>query len=147
MSAYLVIAAAGLASMAGVVVVARRLAYRPAHAAATPRRRPEPAPPVGSMSLADEQHYRNGNSAGLGVRVLHGDPWGVPPAGDWTDDLLAELHEAPTILDLVEPDEFRLALAADAAAHAALLETETGLYLLELAGRGRAYLLELRERL
>jgi len=135
-SAYLVIAAAGLASMAGVVVVARRLAYRPAHAAATPRRRPEPAPPVGSMSLADEQHYRNGNSAGLGVRVLHGDPWGVPPAGDWTDDLLAELHEAPT-----------MALAADAAAHAALLETETNLYLLELADRGRAYLLGLRERL
>ena len=147
MSAYLVIAAAGLASMAGVVVVARRLAYRPAHAATTPRPEPVPAPDVGSMSLADEQHYQRGNSPGLGVRVLHGDPWGVPPEDEWTDQLLAELDEAPSILDLLEPDEFRLALAADAAAHAALLETETGLYLLELADRGRAYLLELRERL
>jgi hypothetical protein len=143
-SAYLVIAAAGLASMAGVVVVARRLAYRPAHAATTPRPEPVPAPDVGSMSLADEQHYQRGNSPGLGVRVLHGDPFGVPPAGDWTDELLAELHEAPTVLDLAEPDAFRLALAADAAAHAALLETETRLYLLELADRGRAYLLGLR---
>ena len=109
MSAYLVIAAAGLAGMGFVVWVTRATAHHPRHggradeqaSARPPIAPPYAAPFAGSMSLADDPHASQ-RPAGLATWFPHPDPWGVPPAGEWTDDLLAELREAPTVLDHLE---------------------------------------------
>jgi hypothetical protein len=117
--------------------------YRPRHELA---HEPEPgtAPPVGSMSL---EYERAIGAVPLGAPVPDADPWGIPPAGDWTDRLLAELREAPTDLDaLEEPAHVAQIkqLAADVAAYMSAQNTSVAVYLLELADRGRAYLLGLR---
>jgi len=90
--------------------------YRPRHELA---HEPEPgtAPPVGSMCL---EYERAIGAVPLGAPVPDADPWGIPPAGEWTDRLLAELREAPTVLDALEEpahvDQLKQ-LAADVAAY------------------------------
>lgn len=105
------------------------------------------APLVGSMILEEEHGAAPG---GLGARVADADPWGISPAGEWTDRLLAELREAPTDLDaLEEPAHVAQIkqLAADVAAYMSAQNTSVAMYLLELADRGHAYLAALREHL
>ena len=120
--------------------------YRPRHELA---HEPEPgtAPPVGSMCL---EYERAIGAVPLGAPVPDADPWGIPPAGEWTDRLLAELREAPTDLDaLEEPAHVAQIkqLAADVAAYMSAQNTSVAMYLLELADRGHAYLAALREHL
>ena len=120
--------------------------YRPRHELA---HEPEPgtAPPVGSMCL---EYERAIGAVPLGAPVPDADPWGIPPAGEWTDRLLAELREAPTVLDaLEEPAHVAQIkqLAADVAAYMSAQNTSVAVYLLELADRGRTYLARLREHL
>jgi hypothetical protein len=120
--------------------------YRPRHELA---HEPEPgtAPPVGSMCL---EYERAIGAVPLGAPVPDADPWGIPPAGEWTDRLLAELREAPTVLDALEEpahvDQLKQ-LAADVAAYMSAQNTSVAVYLLELADRGRTYLAQLREHL
>ena len=120
--------------------------YRPRHELA---HEPEPgtAPPVGSMGL---EYERAIGAVPLGAPVPDADPWGIPPAGEWTDRLLAELREAPTVLDALEEpahvDQLKQ-LAADVAAYMSAQNTSVAVYLLELADRGRTYLAQLREHL
>ena len=120
--------------------------YRPRHELA---HEPEPgtAPPVGSMCL---EYERAIGAVPLGAPVPDADPWGIPPAGEWTDRLLAELREAPTDLDALEEpahvDQLKQ-LAADVAAYMSAQNTSVAVYLLELADRGRTYLAQLREHL
>ena len=120
--------------------------YRPRHELA---HEPEPgtAPPVGSMCL---EYERAIGAVPLGAPVPDADPWGIPPAGEWTDRLLAELREAPTVLDALEEpahvDQLKQ-LAADVAAYMSAQNTSVSVYLLELADRGRTYLAQLREHL
>ena len=120
--------------------------YRPRHELA---HEPEPgtAPPVGSMCLDYERAI---GAVPLGAPVPAAAPWGIPPAGEWTDRLLAELREAPTVLDALEEpahvDQLKQ-LAADVAAYMSAQNTSVAVYLLELADRGRTYLAQLREHL
>jgi hypothetical protein len=55
------------------------------------------------MILADEQAVLadgTGQPARLGTWFPHADAWGLPPAEDWTDRLLADLRDAPTVFDM-----------------------------------------------
>jgi hypothetical protein len=94
---WLIIAPTAVAAMAGVVALSRHLAYRPQHKLTGP-----PPPPAesftGSMSLADDPSVQR-RPAAFGTWSPHADPW---PRG-WTDDDLAELHDAPTVFDRLEP--------------------------------------------
>lgn len=237
MSGYWVIAIVAIGAMAGVVVVSRRLAYRPRHDLAPLTVEPF----AGSMSLADDPNAHR-RPADRGTWFPHPDPWpqGWPQADGWTGDDLADLRDAPTDLDWLggclpdpgllssyvpprkqleppeqleaelpeqlartfreqlgqvdqlepadrlagilgrlelphyepvldrviydpgdcsgaelphyddpaespEPEPYDVLLAAEVANAVRALDTETGLYLADLADRARAYLLELRE--
>jgi hypothetical protein len=92
---WLIVAPAAVAALAGVVVLSRRMAYRPQHAAAYRGELADDWPAVGSMNLDDERAGR------LGTWTPRPDPWpqGWPQADGWTGDDLADLHAAPTVLD------------------------------------------------
>jgi hypothetical protein len=93
-----VIAPAAVASMGAVVLLSHRLARQAGHV--PPRL--EVRANLASMILAEEQAI--GREPGyLGTWFPHADPWEIPGPGPWTDDLLEELREAPSVLDGIEP--------------------------------------------
>jgi len=110
MSGYWVIVApAAVAALAAVVVLSRRMAYRPRHNLTGLA--PPPAPFTGSMILDDELGAHR-EAAGRGTWFPHPDPWpqSWPQADGWADGDLADLRAAPTVFDGLELPHYEPAL-------------------------------------
>ncbi len=154
MSGYwVIITPVALIVMAGMVVIARRLAYRPQHAAAYRGELAADWPTVGSMNLYDEEAGR------LGTWTPHPDPWAghtaeLPVPLERT--LRAQLGRVDKYepadqltvilakLEPLEPEPYDVLLAEEVRRAVRLLDAETGLYLAELTDRAEGYLAEVR---
>ena len=113
MSGYWVIVApAAVAALAAVVVLSRRMAYRPRHNLTGLA--PPPAPFTGSMILDDELGAHR-EAAGRGTWFPHPDPWpqSWPQADGWADGDLADLRAAPTVFDGLELPHYEPALGRE----------------------------------
>lgn len=103
-AASLLIASGGVGALLAWYVWAARPWAPPRHAASAPLSRPRPAgPPPPAPHRAEVLA-----ECTCGVRSGEHKVWCgelVPPPGDWTDRLLADLHDAPTVLDDLRPED------------------------------------------